>query len=360
MSENKEIGFDILENSDINTVERIGTEKMEIDEKAKERMLEITMKKYEKEKKLLENETAEAPSSEGYADSVSGVESYKQHKISHFIYFALCSAAAVVIITGSLLLLKINGRPQKPQISDPVIEATTVTTSEAIATTDAAQTTTSSITKATTAKSTVASAATAETTTATANSANAPEPITEAPETEPENSEEVKEKEILDAVYNLSHNGYYPTCRITNGTFEHYIPPDGTLVEFNSIINYMIFEAGILPFDRILGPVADEQDAIDKGRYVVLNGKGQEHMDWLEKEPKHDPDIEYVRERPPFIAEYYDEYDVWYVHTTGPSWKPSDGGYPYIAAVTEGSSDQIYIRGCDGKILGSYINYWYD
>ena len=354
MSENKEIGFDILENSDIDTVEEIGTEKMKIDEKAKERMLEITMKKYEKEKKLLENDAAEAHSAEGYADSVSGVESYKQNKISHLIYFALCSAAVLAIIAGSLFLLKIKDRPQKPQISDPIIEATTVTTSEVITTTDAAaQTTTKSITKAATAKSTAASATTAETTAATVTSAIAPEPITEAPE----KSEEDKEKEILDAVYALSHDGYYPTCTITNGTFERYLPPDGTLVDFYNIINYMSYEAGILPFDRTLGAVADEQDAIDKGRYVLLTCKGQEFMDWLEKEPTRYPDVEFVRDYPPIIAESYDEYDVWYIHTTGPSWSPVDGGYPHIVALTEGISYQMFVRGCDGKILGSFINY---
>lgn len=357
MSENKEIGFDILENSDINTVEKIGTEKMKIDEKARNRMLEITMKKYEKEKKLLGNETEETSSAEGYADSVSGVESYKQHKLPRFIYFALCSAAAVAIIAGSLIMLKINSRPQKPQISDPIIEATTVTTYAEITTTDPAVQTT---TRATTAKSAISSATTAKTTTAAVTSTNAPEDVTEAPEQEPEKSEEDKEKEILDAVYSLSSNGYYPTQTITNGTFERHIPPDGTLVEFYNIVNYMAYEAGILPVDRTLGAIADEQDAIDKGRYVFLSGKGQDFMDWLEKEPSHDPDVEYVREKPPIIAEYYDEYDVWYIHTTGPNWKRTDGGYPHIVAITEGTSEKIFVRGSDGKILGSYMNYWYD
>ncbi|WP_303796125.1 hypothetical protein [Ruminococcus flavefaciens] len=360
MSENKEIGFDILEDSDINTVEEIGTEKMEIDEEARERMLKITMKKYEKEKKLLGNETEGAASAEGYADSVSGVDSYKKHKISNIIYIALCSAAAVAIIAGSLFMLKNNGRTYKPQISDPIIEATTVTTSAAVTATDeAAQTTIKAVTKSSTAKRTTASATTTKTTTTAAvTSTNAPEPVTDVPEPEPERepTEEDREKEVLDAVYNITHDGYYPTYTETNGTFEHYTS-DGTLVDFKNIINYMAYEAETLPFDRTLGAVADEQDAIDKGRYVLLTCKGQEFMDWLEKEPTRYPDVEFVRDYPPIIAEYYDEYDVWYIHTTGPSWSPVDGGYPHIVALTEGISYQMFVRGCDGKILGSFINY---
>lgn len=364
MSENKEIGFDILEDSDINTVEEIGTEKMEIDEEARERMLKITMKKYEKEKKLLVNETEGAASAEGYADSVSGVDSYKQHKISNIIYIALCSAAAVAIIAGSIFMLKNNGRTYKPQISDPIIEATTATTSAAAATPDAAvQTTDKSAAKSSTAKSTTSSTTTTtSTTTAAVTSTNAPEPVTDAPEPEPERepTEEDKEKEVLDAVYNLVTNGYYPTYTITDGTFEHYTS-DGTLVDFKNIINYMAYEAETLPFDRTLGAVADEQDAIDKGRYVLLNGKGQSFLDWLEREPNHDPEIEYVREKPPIMAEYYEEYDVWCVYTTTPSWKSvedNSGKKPkYIVALDEGISRKIFIRGCDGKILGSFINY---
>ena len=47
MSDNKELGFDILENSGINTIEDIGTEKISVDKKDMERMLKNTMKKYE-------------------------------------------------------------------------------------------------------------------------------------------------------------------------------------------------------------------------------------------------------------------------------------------------------------------------
>ena len=358
MSENKEIGFDILENSDINTVEEIGTEKMEIDKKARDRMLEITMKKYEKEKKLQGDETSAVSSAEVYADSVSGVDSYKQHKISHFIYAALCTAAAVAIIAGSLFMLKNNGRTHKPQVSDPIIEATTVTTSAATTAADVStETTIKTITKATTAKTTIASTTTTTAaTTAAVTTESAQEPVTDPPEQEPEKTEEDMEKEVLDAVYNITHDGYYPECTITNGTFEHYTH-DGTLVDFKNIINYMTYEAETLPFDRTLGAVADEQDAIDKGRYVLLTCKGQEFMDWLEKEPTGYPDVEFVRDYPPIIAEYYDEYDVWYIHTTGPSWSPVDGGYPHIVALTEGISYQMFVRGCDGKIFGCFINY---
>ena len=51
MSDKKELGFDILENADINTVEEIGHDTMNIDKDARDRMLKNTMKKYESEKK---------------------------------------------------------------------------------------------------------------------------------------------------------------------------------------------------------------------------------------------------------------------------------------------------------------------
>ncbi|MBQ6252738.1 hypothetical protein [Ruminococcus sp.] len=57
MNDMKKIGFDILENSDINTIEEIGTGKMNIDKNARERMLKNTMKKYEAEKKKTRNNT---------------------------------------------------------------------------------------------------------------------------------------------------------------------------------------------------------------------------------------------------------------------------------------------------------------
>ena len=156
MSENKKIGFDILENSDINTVEEIGTEKMDIDKNARDRMLKITMKKYAEEKKLLGSESEATHSADEYADSVSGVDNYKQHRIPHFIYVALCSAAAVAIAAGSIFMLKHNGRTHSPKVSDPIIEATTVTT-ETSYTTDKNVTTntTVSTTSAKTTKSSV-------------------------------------------------------------------------------------------------------------------------------------------------------------------------------------------------------------
>ena len=50
MKGNKDLGFDVLEDSDINIIEKIGTEKMNIDKNARDRMLKITMRKYEAEK----------------------------------------------------------------------------------------------------------------------------------------------------------------------------------------------------------------------------------------------------------------------------------------------------------------------
>ena len=59
------------------------------------------------------------------------------------------------------------------------------------------------------------------------------------------------------------------------------------------------------------------------------------------------------------MAEYYDEYDVWYIYATSPNWKRTDGKKELVA-LTEGLSYQMFVRGCDGKILGSFIHYWYE
>ncbi|MCR4638605.1 hypothetical protein [Ruminococcus sp.] len=173
MSENKKIGFDILENSDINTVEEIGTEKMDIDKKARDRMIKITMKKYAEEKKLLGSESNDTHSADEYADSVSGVDNYKQNRITHFIYAALCTAAAVALAAGSIFMLKHNSRTPSPKVSDPIIEATTVTT-DTSHTTDKNVTTntTVSTTSANTAKSSVKTTVNASETSSANGTAN--------------------------------------------------------------------------------------------------------------------------------------------------------------------------------------------
>ena len=134
MNSNREIGFDILENSDISSVEEIGTEKMNIDKKARDRMLKITMDKYaEASGKPVKGK----PSSEvnDYSDHVSGTDRYEHHKLSHIIYFSACSAAAVALIAGGVFVFRHNDS-LKNSVSEPAGEIVTTTVTKAVSETD--------------------------------------------------------------------------------------------------------------------------------------------------------------------------------------------------------------------------------
>lgn len=58
---------------------------------------------------------------------------------------------------------------------------------------------------------------------------------------------------------------------------------NGNHVEYKNEINYMIHRAEILPFDRVLGFVTDEADALSKCRTILLNIYRQEYIDNHEK-----------------------------------------------------------------------------
>ncbi|MBR5683235.1 MAG: hypothetical protein IKW96_08155 [Ruminococcus sp.] len=128
MSNNKKIGFDVLENSDINIIEEIGTDKMNIDKSARDRMLKNTMRKYESEKQKLGISSDKAPEDDNGADYVSGVEVYESKKLPHIILIALCSAAAVVLTFGCIKMLK-NSKPIIVTDDPPFTELTTTTAS---------------------------------------------------------------------------------------------------------------------------------------------------------------------------------------------------------------------------------------
>ena len=138
MNDKKKIGFDILENSDINTIEEIGTGKMNIDKNARERMLKNTMNKYEAEKKRLGIAQDTTSENNENADSVTGVEVYERRRLPHFIYIGLCSAAAIALTIGSITMLN-RRKPDAPEIQTPVaqVTSTAATTSTGISTTTA-------------------------------------------------------------------------------------------------------------------------------------------------------------------------------------------------------------------------------
>ena len=233
---------------------------------------------------------------------------------------------------------------------------TTIAASETTTTTAAATYTNTKTTAAKTKSKTTttqAVATTVVTVTVPAADEKKEEPAAEAP-TEPDPNEE--DKRILKAINELRSNFRYFSINGENKySFEHYTR-DGELLDFKNIENYMVYEAEILPMDRVLGSIADEHDLLEKARNVLITAKGQEYMEWLEKEPKHDPAIEYVREKPPIMAQYYEEYDTWYVYPTSPSWKRTDGEKGVISGWSEFPSFMC-IRNSDGKLLGCLLNF---
>lgn len=145
MKDNKEIGFDILENSDINDLEGIGADNMMIDKSARDRMLKITNNKYKKEKEILYNEQRNENISEN-DDAVTGVENYSRKGISRIICTALSSAAVLAIVCGSIYMLNKN-KGITPDSPEPLEKATTTIVSETNVNTTATATGTATATK---------------------------------------------------------------------------------------------------------------------------------------------------------------------------------------------------------------------
>lgn len=131
MSDNKKIGFDILEDSDMNTIEKIGANKMNIDKNARDRMLKISMRGYDAKMKDL-GITQDPPSENSeMAESVTGVEAYERRKLPHIIYVALCSAAAIALTVASIAMFK-HQKQMTPDIQNPIAEITSTATTAAV------------------------------------------------------------------------------------------------------------------------------------------------------------------------------------------------------------------------------------
>ena len=259
------------------------------------------------------------------------------------------NSSIIPIMLSTLLLASCAKEAADDRNSDTTVTTTaTATTIEAETTT--AATTLATTTKATTAKTTTTAAATTAAATTTEKTTEAPT----APATEPD--PDAEDKEILKSINELReiYDYFYPDHQ-PDGTLTHYTS-DGELVDYKNLENYMVYEAGTIPIDRVLGSITSEQDVIDKAREVLINGKGQEYIDWLEKEPEPDNGVRYIRDNPSIKAVYYEEYDTWYIYPTSPAWTKEDGTAPHKAAWSEGPCF-MYIRGSDGKLLGTCINY---
>ncbi len=134
MSDNKKIGFDILENSNINEITEIGADNMIIDKSARDRMLKITKQKYREERKNMLKEQRNDNISE--EDAVTGVEKYSRRRVTRIVYTALCSAAAIALVAGSIIMLS-RKSAVTPHLPDPIdqVSTTTVTGTTTVTTT---------------------------------------------------------------------------------------------------------------------------------------------------------------------------------------------------------------------------------
>lgn len=126
MDEKNTVGFDILENAELETIDRIGTDSEMLDEKTKKRILEMTRKRY--------NDAINSGNSGIYdntEDIVENVEVYSRKKSTKIIMSVVNTAAVLGLAVGSVFLVKNLGRgnnnPDNPLIPP---DSTSVGTTE--------------------------------------------------------------------------------------------------------------------------------------------------------------------------------------------------------------------------------------
>ena len=126
---------------------------------------------------------------------------------------------------------------------------------------------------------------------------------------------------------------------------------NGNDVDYKDEINFLIHRAEVLPVDRMLGSIADEEDMISKGRQLLLDVIGQEYVDDHDKEYIDSKGVRVYRDNPCYKATYYEEFDIWDFRPTLFSGSSEDGNY-HVA--TPGSVPHFYVRGRDGKVLAAF------
>ena len=209
-------------------------------------------------------------------------------------------------------------------------------------------TTTAGTTTTTTSTSTTTSTTLAEMTiVTTAEQDNVSEEETEDEPVEKEPTDD----DIFREYYLSIHNGWDGSF---NGTYEA-MDENGNMVDFKDEINCLIYRAGMYfpsPSDRVLGPIINEEDAIAKGREILLKLQGQEYIDNHDKTYIIYPNgTKVIRDNPCYLADYNEEYDIWDFRPTLFSGTAEDGSF-HVG--TPGSVPRFYIRGCDGKILACF------
>ena len=175
-------------------------------------------------------------------------------------------------------------------------------------------------------------------------------PRDDAPEqggNENDPSSERSEAELFREFYLSVNYGYDGSV---DGTYRA-MDENGNDVDYKDEINYLIHKAEVLPADRVLGSIADEEDMISKGRQLLLDVIGQEYVDDHDKEYIDSKGVRVYRDNPCYKATYYEEFDIWDFRPTLFSGSSEDGNY-HVA--TPGSVPHFYVRGRDGKVLAAF------
>lgn len=140
----------------------------------------------------------------------------------------------------------------------------------------------------------------------------------------------------------LVENYYKSKLGDYDESYEPYIQED---------IDHLIDSTDLLS-EKVLGKITSEEDALKKGKDVLIEIKGQEYIDEHESDYflQNGENVKFIRDNLPFIAKYYDEYDIWQVIAVLRTGKTEDGN----TVVTTGTSPYVLIRGSDGKVVGIY------
>lgn len=115
-------------------------------------------------------------------------------------------------------------------------------------------------------------------------------------------------------------------------------------------VEYLIETAKTLP-DKYSHSVADKDDLIEQARNIWIERLGSEYIERIESEYVEIQGelVRYERDVPPYSVKYYEEYDVWHIHTNAPSGITENG----TIVATPSMPPYLLIRGEDGKILGA-------
>ncbi len=102
----------------------------------------------------------------------------------------------------------------------------------------------------------------------------------------------------------------------------------------------------------VFGEISSEEDAIAKGRDVLLLMGAEDFVERAESEYVEidgEP-VKYERDGAPWHTEYFSEYDTWRVTPALPSGMTEDGRY--VAAPSQ--PPYVILRGADGAVLGVF------